>query len=385
MGCSSSRPQQRGKEGEKAKDDSFSFSGPGRVSAATAELLREGTTRDQERMSAILQLSLSLSLLAAERGRTESELCEAAVAQRQAVTIADHVSIWRVRSGHGGKPGEKGGGPAAGGESSPPRDDALASPASTGHLVCLASDAPGMVGRALSMRSGPNVQHGPAPCVALANARSVDAPPRVVDLASDKDARAEIEARHGTGVRAAVYVPVVAHATSPSGDSAVTPLGVIELVLLDKVGAVAALRDVRASSPRSSGEGADKPEKRGSSPLQRGSSGSFDDKHIGREGSDPRASEQRASSNSSEPHAASENESHSFKPPFSALMPSPGGAAPGGAAAGLTAGAPSFLFGGGGAPGGGAPGGFALGSPPMERQGGSERKFRKARRPGSAR
>ena len=78
MGCALCVPQdplQRNKDA----DNSFSFSKPASLSAAAAELLSEGSQKDQERMSAILQLSLSLSLLATERGRTEGELCEAVV------------------------------------------------------------------------------------------------------------------------------------------------------------------------------------------------------------------------------------------------------------------------------------------------------------------
>ena len=81
-----------------------------------------------------------------------------------------------------------------------------------GQLVCLASDAVGMVGRSLPMSDND------APlCAALAASRTIDAPPLLVDL-GHAAARAEVEGRYGLKVRSVLFVPVVATSTSPSED-----------------------------------------------------------------------------------------------------------------------------------------------------------------------
>ena len=95
MGCSGSKPRhaRQSSDDSKFNDESFSFSKLGNLNGASAELLTEGGVRDHERMSAILQLSVSLSLLATERGRTETQLCDAVVAARPTLSTADRISI----------------------------------------------------------------------------------------------------------------------------------------------------------------------------------------------------------------------------------------------------------------------------------------------------
>ena len=203
MGCATSRPPRA-----TAADDHFSFSKPSATSAAAAELLGEGSLADQGRTSAILQLSLSLSVLAAEHGRTETELCDATVAARRVVSVADRMSIWRVRNRKGGDSFEE-------------------EKENMGHLVCLASDAMGMQGRSLAL----SAVDAP-PCAALAASRNSGSLPLVVDL-SDAHARAELEQRYGLTPRAVLYVPIVALSSDPSEESAANQLGVIELVLVD--------------------------------------------------------------------------------------------------------------------------------------------------------
>ena len=158
MGCSVSRMNRA--ERTDVKDESFSFCKPSTTSAAATEVLREGSVRDQERTSAILQLSLSLSVLAAEHGRTETELCEATVAARQSISLADRVSIWRVRNRQGASAGV---------------GDAGVDEGSSGHLVCLASDSMGMPGRSIALS-----EVGAPPCAALLASREADAPPLVL-------------------------------------------------------------------------------------------------------------------------------------------------------------------------------------------------------------
>ena len=78
MGCSPSRLRHSWRrtpkhvsEADELPENSFSLK-----NGLSNELLSEGSLLDQERMAAILQLSVSLSLLATEVGRTETQLCE---------------------------------------------------------------------------------------------------------------------------------------------------------------------------------------------------------------------------------------------------------------------------------------------------------------------
>ena len=184
MGCTPSRPSRAeadGRDRDDSLDASHSLHNHG---ASPAELLSEGSLLDQERMAAILQLSVSLSLLAMERGRTEAELCEAAVAARRTISAADKISIWRTRSQAGERRSSgSGSGAELGGKASEQRRSSSGSVATTlsgdfptggafgdadapGCLVCLASDAMGMQGRRLSLAD----ERAP-PCAALSGAR----------------------------------------------------------------------------------------------------------------------------------------------------------------------------------------------------------------------
>ena len=194
MGCTPSRPSRARAEADGLeRDDSFGASHSAPFSnASPTELLSEGSLADQQRMSAILQLSVSLSLLAMERGRTETELCEAAVAARRSISLADKISIWRTRSrtagpadGLTGQAGERrssSSGAAAAGDQRRssgslsaatilsgdfPTGAAFGDADAPGCLVCLASDAMGMQGRRLALAD----ERAP-PCAALSGARA---------------------------------------------------------------------------------------------------------------------------------------------------------------------------------------------------------------------
>ena len=178
MGCTPSRPSRAeadGRDRDDSLDASHSLHNHG---ASPAELLSEGSLLDQERMAAILQLSVSLSLLAMERGRTEAELCEAAVAARRTISAADKISIWRTRSQAGER---RSSGSGSGAEQQRrsssgsvattvsgdfPTGAAFGDADAPGSLVCLASDAMGMQGRRLSLAD----ERAP-PCAALSGAR----------------------------------------------------------------------------------------------------------------------------------------------------------------------------------------------------------------------
>ena len=241
MGCSGSKPRhaRQSSDDSKFNDESFSFSKLGNLNGASAELLTEGGVRDHERMSAILQLSVSLSLLATERGRTETQLCDAVVAARPTLSTADRISIWRVRTQQPNDPTAVNRLTHSEGFNNPrlikegSSGDSVGQAANPGFLVCLASDALGMQGRSLSRDDA-----GAPPCAALSVSTSLDAPPLLVDL-SDPLARAELEGRYGLRLKAALYVPIVAQSTSQQTDTtdasaSVVQLGVIELVIVDK-------------------------------------------------------------------------------------------------------------------------------------------------------
>lgn len=204
-------------------DDSFSFAHA--ASTSGAAIVTEGTEDEKQMLHRILQLSVQLSLMAAEQGRSELDLCKAVVAARGQLTSADRMTVWRTRPGGAG---------------------------SEGKLVAIASDADVLIGRTLELTD-------PAPpCAAVSASTSLDSPPLMIDL-TDEVARRELEARYGP-VRAVLYVPVNAPrtATAPAGDDTdATQMGVVELVMLDKVGSAAVCdacgQDRRSSSSVSSG------------------------------------------------------------------------------------------------------------------------------------
>lgn len=199
MGCAPSRPAVGRAEEPAAvtvRYDSESFPW---LDERQLKLISEGNARDRQRMDAIIQLSLQLSLDAIKDGHTEKHLCEAAVAARKSICAADRMSIWRVRQQQAASPPT--GSNGNGGDQSGAR---------VFYFVCLASDSVGMTGR--------KAEHSEASLTLVASLQEMDGTarpqlPLVID-GTEAAARAELQGRYGPCVRAGILLPIIAQPTS---------------------------------------------------------------------------------------------------------------------------------------------------------------------------
>ena len=160
-----------------------------------AALISSGSPTDQLLLSQILQVSTQLSIMASEHGRTEQDLCDAAVAAREQLfsTAADKMTVWCLQPGASG---------------------------ANGQLAAIASDMEGWPWKKIDLDADS------PPCTAIRACGTLGAPPSLADLA-DESVRRELEARYGPA-HAIMYVPINVH--SEAGTEC-TQVGVIELVL----------------------------------------------------------------------------------------------------------------------------------------------------------
>lgn len=165
-------------------------------------------------MSAILDLAFSLSLLATKPMATEAELLQALTSSRSHITIADHISFWRLQ--------------APGLQKQPmPTNSDVNTVQMQQKLECVASDADGMRGRTLSLSDTLAF-----PCIALLEATGRAEPlPMHPDLTKDDlPGASELHGRF-PGARDALYVPVAGYIFS---SDTIVQFGVIELVLCQR-------------------------------------------------------------------------------------------------------------------------------------------------------
>lgn len=172
----------------------------------------DGELVDQRRIAAILSLSVALSLMATQPGKTEGDLCRAILAARSDISSADVMSFWRLRRGqHQGSREES--------------------------LICLASNAPGAADKMAVEELTIPLNVWAAPCISVRECDHADAPPITLKLSNDEVLRSELELRHGgRRVAGALYVPM----NAPDHETGVcVQLGVIELLVLKPDGSEA--------------------------------------------------------------------------------------------------------------------------------------------------
>ena len=170
--------------------------------AATTEhalLIQSGAATDVLLLSQLVQVSTQLSIMASEHGRSEQDLCDAAVAARAPMfsVAADRMTVWCLQPGASGADGK---------------------------LAAISSDMAGQTGLIIDLGATS------PPCEAIRACAMLGATPVLANLA-DQSARRELEARYGP-LHAVLYVPINVHT-----ETDFTQIGIIELVLNDHNGA----------------------------------------------------------------------------------------------------------------------------------------------------